>query len=110
MGFRFEPSLYERFCKIAHSANFTATGAFEAFMAGCVAANSLVFVERQTLDFESEARVLVDWLSKGKHLYRLDDGKEVNIQGRLLYLLAKVQNKALRGQIEDTLKDSVKSA
>ncbi len=110
MGFRFEPSLYERFCKIAYGANFTATGAFEAFMADCVEANGLVFLERQTLDFEAEARVLVDWLCKGKHLYRLEDGSEVNIQGRLLYLLSKVQDKALRGQIEDTLKGSVKSA
>ena len=107
MGFRFDPLLYERFGEIADAGGFTVTGALERFMVGCIEADALVFPEKRVLEFEVEARVFVDWLRKGKHFYRCEDGSEVNIQGRLLWLLPRVQDAALKGEIEDALKGSV---
>jgi hypothetical protein len=43
-------------------------------MAGCVQADTLVFADRRVMDYEAEARVLVDWLGKGKYLYRSEEG------------------------------------
>ena len=40
---------------------------------------------------------MVDWLGKGKRFYLAEGGEEVNIQGRLLWLLPKVRNPALKG-------------
>jgi len=74
-----------------------------------VEADALVFVDRRVLDFEVEARVSVDWLRKGKYFYRGEEGLEINIQGRLLWLLPKVQNPALKREIEDALKRSVQT-
>jgi hypothetical protein len=76
-------------------------------MSGCVEVNALIFPESRILDFEAEARVLADWLAKGKHFYRTDSGEEVNIQGRLLWLLPKVQDAALKRESEEVLKRSV---
>jgi hypothetical protein len=76
-------------------------------MRGCVEADGLVFAECRVLDFEVEARVLVDWLGKVKRFYRTDTGEEVNVQERLLWLLPKVDNVALKMDIEDVLKESV---
>ena len=109
MGFRFDPLLYESFSKIASAAGFTVTGAFEKFMVGCIEADALVFPEKRILDFEVEARVFVDWLRKGKYFYRCEDGSEQNIQGRLLWLLPRVQDAALKREIEDAMKGSVSS-
>jgi hypothetical protein len=67
----------------------------------------LVFPDKGILDFEVEARVFVDWLGKGKRFFRAEGGEEVNIQGRLLWLLPKVQDAALKVMIEDVLKKSV---
>ena len=106
-GFRFQPQLYVDFKKVAFSGGYTVTAAFEKFMSGCVEVNALVFPDRKILDFESEAHILVDWLNKGKFFYRTDAGEEVNIQGRLLWLLLKVQDSVLKKNIEDTLKQSV---
>ena len=106
-GFRFESGLYNDFHKVADSCGFTLTGAFERFMRECVGAGALVFPDRGVLDFEVEARVLVDWLGKGKCFYRGEGGEEVNIQGRLLWLLPKVHDSALKREIEDVLKKSV---
>ena len=106
-GFRFQPQLYAEFIKVARSGGYTVTGAFEKFMSGCVEVNALVFPDRKNLDFESEARVLADWLDKGKYFYRTDNGEEVNVQGRLLWLLPKVHDRALQKNIEDVLKKSV---
>lgn len=85
----------------------TVTGAFERFMCGCVGADRLLYAEGGVADFEVEARVLVDWLVKGKRFYRGEDGCEVNIQGRLFSLLSKVQDGALKGDLERALKGSV---
>ena len=109
MGFRFDVSLYESFSRVAGAAGFTVTGAFERFMRGCVEAEALVFPEKRAVNFEVEARVFVDWLGKGKFFYRGEDGGEVNIQGRLLWLLPRVQDAALKRDIEDALKRSVSS-
>lgn len=65
-------------------------------MRGCVEVDALVFPERMVLGLEVEARVLVDWLGKGKRFYRGEDGCEVNIQGRLFSLLGKVHDAALK--------------
>lgn len=106
-GFRFDPQLYSNFKNVAGTGGCTVTGAFERFMRSCVNAGALVFVECQVLDFEVEARVLVDWLSKGKLFYRSQEGEEVNIQGRLLWLLPKINDAAVKKDMEDTLKKSV---
>ena len=106
-GFRFEPLLYASFKKIAGAGGCTVTGAFERFMSGCVDAGVLVFPDKGIGDFEVEARVFVDWLGKGKRFFRAEGGEEVNIQGRLLWLLPKVQDAALKVMIEEALKKSV---
>ena len=68
---------------------------------------TLWFLLCPVLDFEVEARVLVDWLGKGKRFYRGEDGCEVNIQGRLFSLLGKVHDVALKSDVEKALKGSV---
>jgi hypothetical protein len=106
-GFRFETKLYSDFKSVASAGGCTATGAFERFMSVCVERALLVFPELNIEGFEVEARVLVDWLRKGKRFYRSENGVEVNIAGRLVELLLKVRNSELRGQMEDALKSSV---
>jgi hypothetical protein len=63
-------------------------------MSGCVKGRLLVFPERNIEGFEVEARVLVDWLRKGKRFYRGESGVEVNIAGRLVGLLLFLQTSA----------------
>lgn len=75
-------------------------------MNGCIEANQL-FPEKINRDSEVEARILVDWLSKGKLFIRSEIGEEVNIQGRLLWLLPRVNDSALKCLIEKTLKESI---
>lgn len=58
----------------------------------CVESGALVFPELGLAGFEAEARVLADWLGKGKRFYRGADGGEVNIAGRLVWLLSKVRD------------------
>ena len=106
-SFRFDGELYAGFVGVCGACGCTVTGAFDRFMRGCVAAEGLVFAEAGVAGFEAEARVLVDWLCKGKYFYRSTEGGEVNVQGRLLMLLPKVQDAALRGEIEEALKKSV---
>jgi hypothetical protein len=83
------------------------TGAFERFMSVCVDGGELVFPERGASGFEAEARVLVDWLGKGKRFYRGDAGEEVNIAGRLVWLLSRVRDSELIAEMEKQLKESV---
>ena len=106
-GFRFQPHLYVDFTKVALSGGYTVTGAFEKFMSGCVELDMLVFPDQKIWDLESEARVLADWLDKGKYFYRSDNGEEVNVQGRLLWLLPKIHDRVLQKEIEDALTKSV---
>ncbi len=106
-GFRFDVELYAGFKRVACAGGCTVTGAFERFMSCCVEGGGLVFPEGGTVGFEAEARVLVDWLGKGKRFYRGEGGVEVNVAGRLVWLLPKVRDAALRGEIEAQLKGSV---
>jgi hypothetical protein len=106
-GFRFDPELYGGFRCLASGGGCTVTGAFERFMSCCVEGGALVFPERGVEGFESEARVLVDWLRKGKRFYRGEGGAEVNIAGRLVWLLTRVHDVTLRGEMEEQLKKSV---
>ena len=106
-GFRFDPELYGGFKGLASAGGCTVTGAFERFMNCCVEAGVLVFAERAVEGFEAEARVLVDWLRKGKRFYRGEGGEEVNISGRLVWLLPRVRGAGLRGEMEEELKRSV---
>jgi hypothetical protein len=106
-GFRFDAQLYSDFKSVASAGGCTATGAFERFMSVCVERALLVFPELNVEGFEVEARVLVDWLRKGKRFYRTEKGVEINIAGRLVELLLKVRNSELRGEMEEALKSSV---
>ncbi len=106
-GFRFDAKLYRDFQAIASAGEYTSTGAFERFMSDCVEGGLLVFTEKNVEGFEVEARVLVDWLSKGKRFYRNESGVEVNIAGQLVGLLVKVRDSELRGAMEKVLKESV---
>lgn len=106
-SFRFETDLYEAFKRVINVDGCTVTRAFERFMAGCVESGCLVFAERGVGGFEAEARVLVDWLRKDKRSYRGEGGEEVNVAGRLVWLLTKVHDDTLRGEMEAVLKRSV---
>ena len=106
-GFRFDPELYGGFKRLASAGGCTVTGVFERFMSGCVEQGSLVFAERGVEGFEAEARVLVDWLRKGKRFYRGGDGEEVSVAGRLVWLLTKVRSVELLSEVEEVLKRSV---
>ncbi len=106
-GIRFETQLYNDFKKVASAGGYTVTGAFERFMTGCLENGVLVFPERGTAGFEAEARVLVDWLRKGKRFYYGEGGVELNIGGRLILLLPKVCDSELRRTMEEVLKGSV---
>ncbi len=81
--------------------------AFERFMQICVDGGALVFPERDVAGFEAEARVLLDWLGKGKRFYRGEGNVEVNVAGRLVLLLTKVRDSELRKNIENRLKEAV---
>jgi len=106
-GFRFENQLYRDFQGVASAAGLTATCAFERFMNACVERNLLVFPEMSVEGYEAEARVLIDWLRKGKRFYRSESGAEVNVLGRLFELLLKVHDSKLMVEMEDVLKSSV---
>jgi hypothetical protein len=106
-SFKFDPQIYSNFKQLASGGGYTVTGAFERFMSGCLEGGVLVFPERGVEGSEVEARVLVDWLHKGKRFYRGEGGLEVNITGRLVWLLPKVRDSELRGTMEKVLKDSV---
>lgn len=105
-SFRFDGELYKKFGAVCKADNFTATGALERFMQSCVEAQAIVFGEGSLASYETEARILIDWLNKDKYFYRSKDGEEVSIQGRLLWLLGKIKNPELN-QVENSLKRSV---
>ena len=106
-GFRFDPQLYAEFVCLVSAGGCTLTGAFSRFMSCCVERGVLVFPDVGTDGFEAEARVLVDWLGKGRRFYRGEGGVEVNIGGRLVWLLPKVHDGSLRAGMEKVLKGSV---
>ena len=106
-AFRFDPELYEKFKRVASAGGYTVTAAFERFMQVTVDVGCLVFPERDVAGFEAEARVLLDWLGKGKRFYRGEGGEDVNVAGRLVWLLTKVRSAELRSTMEELLKKSV---
>jgi hypothetical protein len=106
-SFKFDPEIYGVFKGLVRVGGCSVTGAFERFMGSCVEGGVLVFPDRGVEGFEVEARVLVDWLGKGRRFYRVEGGGEVNISGRLVWLLPKVRDAKLRCVLEETLKDSV---
>jgi hypothetical protein len=106
-GFRFDGELYDGFGRLVGEAGVTLTAAFERFMRVCVEADALVFPDVGGAGFEAEARVLADWLGKGKRFYRGAGGEEVNVAGRLVWLLSRVRDPELIGLVERRLKESV---
>jgi hypothetical protein len=106
-GFRFDPEVYAAFGRLTDAGGVTITAAFERFMRVCVEAGVLVFPDVGGAGFEAEARVLADWLGKGKRFYRAAGGEEVNVAGRLVWLLSRVRDPELIGLVERRLKESV---
>ena len=105
-SYRFDDSLYGEFKQICKLNNVEITTVFERFMIGCVEAGRLVFPEKT--DYNAEARVMVDWLGKGQFFYRGENGDELSVQARLLWLLPKVSDVALKGEVEEALKGAVR--
>jgi len=106
-GFRVDSDLFEGFSQLAGANKLSVGQALERFMLCCVDCGVLVFPDKGVEGFEAEARVLVDWLDKGKRLYRDASGKEINISGRLVWLLGKVSDGSLRLGMEEALRASV---
>ena len=106
--FRFNEDLYGEFKQICTLNNFTLTEALERFMAGCVEAGRLVLPEKT--DYNVEARIMVDWLSKDQFFYRGESGDELSVQARLLWLLPKISDPAIKQQVEETMKKAVKKS
>ncbi len=106
-SFRFDLKIYEDFGRLASEGGCSVTEALERFMDCCVQSGVLVFPEGKVEDFEVEARILVDWLGKGRRTFRGQGGEEVVVSGRLLWLLPRVRDTALRGMMEEQLKKSV---
>ena len=106
-SFKFEAQTYNSFKQLSSSKGYTVTAALERFMNSCLEDGDLVFPEHNVNGFEAEARVLVDWLGKGKRVYRGEGGAEENISGRLVRLMTKVRDSELRKAMEEVLKGSV---
>jgi len=109
-GFRFNRELYAKFKEVAERSNLMVTEAFERFMTACVAAGEVRFPEPSTPaiikdEVETEARVLMAWLQNGQYWYKLN-GKNVDVQGRLLQLLPKIQDTVLKSAVAKALVES----
>jgi hypothetical protein len=59
------------------------------------------------LDFDAQARVLVDWLEKYKYYFYGENEKDVSVQGQLLMLLPRINDNNLKNRIEAVLVQSV---
>ena len=104
-AFRFPPELYSRFKTLSSNSGYTVTGAFEKFMTLCVENGSLVFPEAGKVeDVEIQARVLLSWLKGGKTWFERG-GKDVSVSTALLDLLPQIRDKALKVEVEKTLKE-----
>ena len=105
--FRLNLELYGRFKDLASKSGCTVTGAFEKFMSSCVENGLLSFPCSVAAegDVEAEARVMLAWLKKGQHWYSPGSGEEeFSVEGRLLQLLPRVRDQALKEKIEESLK------
>jgi len=83
------------------------TEAFEKFMRTCVGGGAVRFpeAERNRSGVEAEARVLLNWLSKGQTSYSITSGgEEISVHARLLQMLSQVKDEALQKEIEEQLK------
>jgi hypothetical protein len=106
-AFRFDPELYEKFKKLAQDNNLMITEALEKFMKACVEIGAPTFPEPAShkREVETEARVLLAWLCKGEFWYHLgNEEDEYSVEGRLLQLLPRIEDDALRNEIENRLK------
>jgi hypothetical protein len=108
-AFRFDPELYAKFKETARGSSMMVTEAFEKFMRACVDVGAVKFPESQSRrrDFETEARVLLTWLHKKEfHYYpnRADEDYACSVPGRLLQLLPRIEDEALRREVEEELK------
>lgn len=106
-SFLFDPVQYNGFKGVCKKSGSGVTGAFERFMKCCIEADRLVYTEQASAALELEAKVMIDWLDKGRYFYRSTEGMELNVSGRLLWLLPRVRPE-LAEQIEAALKRSVK--
>jgi hypothetical protein len=105
--FRFNSEVYGRFKDLVSKSGYTLTGAFEEFMSSCVESGVLSFPRSVAAegDVEAEARVMLAWLKKGQHWYSPESGEEeCSVEGRLLQLLPRVRDQALKEKIEESLK------
>ena len=75
-------------------------------MVGCVEAGRLVIPEK--IDYNVEARIMADWLSKDQFFYRGASGDELSVQARLLWLLPKITDLGLKVKVEETMKSAIK--
>ncbi|MGA3191281.1 MAG: hypothetical protein ABSD73_02060 [Candidatus Bathyarchaeia archaeon] len=105
-AFRFNSQLYASFKELASKNGYTVTGALEKFMSSAVE-HGLVFPSTAQLeDVEREARIMLTWLRKGDNWVNLDGKEETSTKGRLLALLTKVKDAALKTQITEALEKS----
>lgn len=106
-AFRFDPELYERFKRVAQNYSLMVTEAFEKFMRACVEVGAVRFPEPAARkgEAETEGRVLLAWLRQGEFWYHLgNEDDEYSVLGRLLQLLPRIEDDALRNEIENELK------
>ncbi|MGA2308583.1 MAG: hypothetical protein ABSG57_03415 [Candidatus Bathyarchaeia archaeon] len=105
--FRLNLELYNRFKDLASGSGYTVTRALEKFMSSCVENEVLSFPSPVAAegDLEAEVRIMLAWLKKGQHWYCFESGeKEFSVEGRLLQLLPRIRDRALKEQIEVSLK------
>ena len=79
------------------------TEAFEKFMRACVEIGEVKFPEVATpkREAETEARVLLAWLHRRKVWYHLNNEDDpYSVLGRLLQLLPRIEDDALRNDVE----------
>jgi hypothetical protein len=76
-------------------------------MRACVEVGAVRFSEPATRkgEAETEGRVLLAWLRQGEFWYHLgNEDDEYSVPGRLLQLVPKIEDDALRNKIENELK------
>jgi hypothetical protein len=103
--FRCDLELYGRFKDLVSKSGYTVTGAIEKFMSSCVEKGVLTFPSSITAeDVEAEARVMLAWLKRDQHWYSPGSGQEqFSVEGRLLQLLPRVRDSALKEKVEESL-------
>lgn len=104
-SFRFPSDVYSSFKKIVSKNGYTMTGAFTRFMMLCNDLDMLVFPEKpEGESLKTEVNILLNWIENKRFWYNSTSGKELSVEGRLLQLLSKVEDKSLLIKIEKALK------